>query len=92
MKKNLPQQQYARAEVEEILWISLAEIKKIMSKHTLYRETAEDDKASLLKHVENDEGQLKLVTEELTCVKGHISKMTSVVFGKYFVCCQLQPL
>ena len=86
MNKNLARQQDARAAPEEKLRVSLAEIEKIKFEQTLYKKTAEADKASLLKHAEVTEGCLNWATKELTGLKRHISRMTSVVFGKHFVC------
>lgn len=42
----------------------------------------EGKKEALLKHVEEAEGQLKPVTEELNTLKHHITNMTVAIFGK----------
>ena len=81
--KNLAQQQDARAQAEEKLRISFEEIKKIKADFKPYKEYSETDRAALVKRADDAEGQLKLVTKELTSLKRHISKMTMAVFGKH---------
>lgn len=43
----------------------------------------EDERAALLKRMEEAEGQLAPVTEELNMLKLHITKMIGVIFGKF---------
>lgn len=45
----------------------------------------ESKKTSLTKREEDAEGQLKLVTEELSGLKRHIAQMTQAIFGEYLL-------
>ena len=78
LKKNLSDQQDARAKSEEKYQLVLAELEKL--KADLKRAQADQDAAT--KRAEKAEARLATVQQELSGLKRHISNMTQAVFGK----------
>ena len=83
LKKSLAVQQEGRAEASAKWQIALTELEKIRTELESYKKSAETSQAALTKHAEDAKGHLKMVTEELTGLKRHISRMTEAVFGKH---------
>ena len=84
LKKSLAQQQTGLAETEEKWQLCSIELEKVKADFEAYKQTGETKQAALLKRAEDAEGQLQPVTEELSNLKSHISRMIGAVFGK---CC-----
>ena len=78
LKKNLTDQQDARAKSEEKCQLILSEMEKL--KADLKRAQADQD--ALIKRAEKVEAKLDTVQQELSGLKRHISNMAQAVFGK----------
>ena len=75
-------QQAETIKAESKLKSSLEDIEKLKANFDADRTAWETDKVALLKRAEEAEKQLKSVTDELACLKQHISQMTAAIFGK----------
>ena len=84
LRKNLALQQDARAEADAKWRFSSTQLEKTKADFEDYKQSVKVEQAALVKRVEDAEGRLKPVTEELSSLKRHVARMTKVVFGK---CC-----
>ena len=87
LKKSLALQQESRADVDAKYQIAWTELDVIKAELKTLKKSAETSQAALTKRVEDAEGHLKMVTEELIGLKQHISRMTEAIFGKYLLTC-----
>ena len=78
LKKNLTDQQDARAKSEEKCQLILFEMEKL--KADLKKAQADQD--ALIKRAEKAEAKLDTVQQEMSGLKRHISNMAQAVFGK----------
>ena len=78
MKKNLTDQQDARAKSEEKSQLILSEMEKL--KADLKRAQADQD--ALIKRAEKVDAKLDTVQQELSGLKRYISNTAQAVFGK----------
>ena len=78
LKKNLADQQDARAKLEEKHQIILSELEKL--KAALKKAQADQD--AVVKRAEKAEAKLETVQQELVGLKQHISNMAQAIFGK----------
>ena len=84
LKKSLALQQESQAEADAKYQIALTELDVIKAELKAFKKSAETSQAALTKRAEDAEGRLKTMTDELSKLKGHISRMVGAVFGK---CC-----
>ncbi|KAI5020703.1 hypothetical protein ZWY2020_045591 [Hordeum vulgare] len=77
LKKNLTDQQDARAKAEEKYQVILAEMEKLKAA----TKKAQADQAAALKRAEKAETRLEAMQQELTGLKQHISNMAQAIFG-----------
>ena len=80
---NLASQQTDRSEADQKWRVAVTKLEKTRAELAACKKTAESKKAALTKRADDAEGRLKVASEELQTLKCHISRMTSVIFGKY---------
>ena len=78
LKKNLTDQQDARAKAEEKYQVILAEMEKLKAAN----QKAQADQAAALKRAEKAKTRLEAMQQELAGLKQHISNMAQAIFGK----------
>ena len=83
LRQGLKLQQSETSKAKSELKASLEAIEKLKMDFDAERAGWDTDKAALIKKAGDAEAALKLVTEELSDLKQHISQMTAIVFGKY---------
>lgn len=82
LKTSLAAQQDARSTAEQKICLALEELKKAQGELASFKKTSATEQSALKKHTKDADGRIKLVSEELNTLKGHIFRMTSTIFGK----------
>ena len=88
LRKNLADQQDARAQSEDKYKLALVELEKLKAE----LERTQADHSAVLTRAEKAEAKLATVQQELSGLKRHISNMTQAIFGKLYLTRQSYPL